>query len=100
MNVAVAVAASESDRAESLRHCIEAIASGHRLPQRILVVDQSGGTALRTALDALAVEVIAQPRLGLSASRNLALDQLSGSILAITDDDCVPDHDWLAAIVH
>lgn len=100
MNVAVAVAASDGDRAESLRRCVEAIATGTTHPDRILVVDQSGGTALRAALETLGVEVIPQPRLGLAASRNLALEQVSDGIVAVTDDDCVPDNGWLAAIVH
>src|SRR6185437_1026161 len=79
-----------------------AVAGGATPPQRLLVVDQSGGTALRDAVEALAipVELGAQPRLGLAASRNLALDRFSDSIVAVTDDDCVPDRDWLAAIVH
>jgi len=102
MNVAVAVAASDGDRAEALCRCLEAVAGGTTPPQRLLVVDQSGGTALRDAVEALGipVELVAQPRLGLAASRNLALDRLSDSIVAVTDDDCVPDRDWLAAIVH
>ena len=99
MNVSVGVAASDGDRVESLRRCLEAIARGTRQPQRLLVVDQSGADALRTAAEALGAEVATQSRLGLAASRNLALDRLGDGIVAVTDDDCVPDRDWLSAIV-
>jgi GT2 family glycosyltransferase len=99
MNISVAVAAADGDRVESLRRCLEAIVSGTPLPQRLLVVDQSGGDVLRTAAEALGADVEAQPRIGLAASRNLALDRLADGIVAVTDDDCVPDRDWLSAIV-
>jgi glycosyltransferase involved in cell wall biosynthesis len=98
VNIAVAVAASDGARIESLRRCVEAIASGTTPPRLVLVVDQSGGNAIREALDVLPLEVVDQPRLGLAASRNLALERLSGGIVAVTDDDCVPDPDWLSAI--
>jgi GT2 family glycosyltransferase len=102
MKIAVAVAASDGDRVDSLRRCVEAVANGTTRPARLLVVDQSGGTTLRTAVEAIAaavpIELVAQPRLGLAASRNLALDRLADGIVAVTDDDCVPDREWLSAI--
>jgi glycosyltransferase involved in cell wall biosynthesis len=102
MSIAVAVAASDGDRAPSLRRCVEAIVTGTELPRLVLVVDQSGGAELRAAVESLAtavpIEVVAQPRLGLAASRNLALERLGGEIFAVTDDDCVPDREWVAAV--
>ena len=44
------------------------------------------------------VRYLRQPRLGLAASRNVALQQATMSIVAVTDDDCVPDRDWVANI--
>jgi glycosyltransferase involved in cell wall biosynthesis len=100
--ITVAVAAADGRRAVSLRRCVEAVAAGTSLPTRLLVVDQSGGTKIATSVGSLRcvfeVECVAQPRLGLSASRNLALDRLPDGIVAVTDDDCVPEPGWLAAI--
>jgi O-antigen biosynthesis protein len=100
--IAVAVAASDGARAASLRRCVVAVAAGTLLPTRLLVVDQSGGSEIATVLAALAspfeLECVPQPGPGLSASRNEALDRLSEQIVAVTDDDCVPDPEWLAAI--
>jgi GT2 family glycosyltransferase len=99
---AVAVAAGDGARAGMLLRCLHALASGALLPQRVLVVDQSTGREVAAILDLLegplVVEYLAQPRLGLSASRNAALDRLDEQIVAITDEDCVPDAQWLAAI--
>ena len=41
---------------------------------------------------------LTQPRLGLSASRNLALASARGAFLAVTDDDCAPDPAWVGAL--
>jgi GT2 family glycosyltransferase len=104
VKAAVAVAASDGARSEMLLRCLTALAAGTMAPSRVLVVDQSGGGEIATAVQlldsSLTVEYVAQPRLGLSASRNLALDRLDEQIVAVTDEDCVPDAQWLAAIVH
>jgi hypothetical protein len=44
------------------------------------------------------VRYLEQARLGLSASRNLALASATQPVLAVTDDDCVPDGGWVAAL--
>jgi GT2 family glycosyltransferase len=100
--IAVAVATASGDRAASLLRCIAAVAEGTLLPARLLVVDQSEGPEIAAALEGLElpfpVERLAQARLGLAASRNLALDSLNEEIVAVTDDDCAPEPGWLAAV--
>jgi GT2 family glycosyltransferase len=44
------------------------------------------------------VRYLQQARLGLSASRNLALRATGTELVALTDDDCVPEPGWLAAV--
>jgi GT2 family glycosyltransferase len=99
--IAVAVATTAGERTPSLRRCIEALSAGTTLPALVLVVDQSGSDELAESLGSfvgLRVEVVSQPRLGLAASRNLALERLSEGIVAVTDDDCMPDPGWLTAV--
>jgi GT2 family glycosyltransferase len=100
--IAVAVATASGDRLPSLLRCITAVSAGSLLPARLLVVDQSEGSEVAVALArlelAFPVERLAQARLGLAASRNLALDSLSDEIVALTDDDCAPEPGWLRAI--
>jgi glycosyltransferase involved in cell wall biosynthesis len=40
-----------------------------------------------------------QPPLGVSAARNAALAAARGSLIAHTDDDCVPDGGWIRALM-
>jgi GT2 family glycosyltransferase len=100
--IAVAVATADGNRAASLLRCIAAIAAGSLQPSRLLVVDQSEGSEIAAALAGLElafpVEHLRQARLGLSASRNRALEHLDEPIVAITDDDCAPEAGWLAAV--
>jgi GT2 family glycosyltransferase len=104
LTVAVAVATAGSARTPSLLRCVQAILAGDRAPERLLIVDQGGSEDLGRLLAAVerpagtVVERIPQARLGLSASRNLALDRLRQDVVAVTDDDCVPDPGWLDAI--
>ena len=98
LGIAVAIATTDAGREASLRRCIEAVAGGTVLPTRLLVVDQSGGAGREIPVASFPIEILPQPRLGLSASRNLALDRLEQEIVALTDDDCVPEAGWLAAV--
>lgn len=45
------------------------------------------------------VRYLEQGKLGLSASRNLALASANGELLAVTDDDCAPDQGWVAGLI-
>ncbi len=80
---------------------MRALAAQSVPPSEVIVVDQAPSHEARAAAtgrDLPAVRYLEQPRLGLSASRNLALRSASTAVLAVTDDDCVPDPSWLAAI--
>jgi GT2 family glycosyltransferase len=101
--VSVSVAIATCDRPHPLARCLLALLGGTLLPDEILIVDQgsSGETAARIkALPPapIAIRYIPQPRHGLSASRNLALQLFACDVLAVTDDDCLPSDDWIAAI--
>jgi len=101
MTATITVAVATRGRPDSLKRTLAALAAGHVAPDQLIVVDQAP-TALTRAIvtgcgvpEALYLE---QSRSGLSASRNLALAHARGSILAVTDDDCVPDLAWVGAI--
>jgi glycosyltransferase involved in cell wall biosynthesis len=40
-----------------------------------------------------------EPRQGLSYARNMGIREAQGDIIAFTDDDCLPDADWLDKII-
>jgi GT2 family glycosyltransferase len=99
----ITVAVAACDRPHPLVRCLEAIIRGSTLPAQLVVVDQSRDGAVEAEVRGLvvpnvAVQYIRQPRLGLSASRNAALAAATQPAIAFTDDDCVPDREWLAAV--
>jgi GT2 family glycosyltransferase len=102
--VPVTVAIATLDRPEGLARCVDALLGGSVVPDEILIVDQ--GVAWPE--DAVVagwrerhpnIRRIQQPRLGLSASRNVALLQARNSTVAVTDDDCVPAVGWVEALM-
>lgn len=100
--VDVTVAIASADRPEALGRCLDAVLAGTAQPREILVVDQSRDGRSREVVRARAtqqdqVRVIEQERLGLSAARNEALSAARSSVVAVTDDDCVPSPGWLSA---
>lgn len=97
----VTVAVATCDRPEALARCLAALAAGTLLPREVIVVDQGASEQARAVVGASGMRIaryVEQPRLGLSASRNLALAGATGAVLAVTDDDCVPAAGWVAAV--
>jgi GT2 family glycosyltransferase len=84
--------------------CVNAILAGRVLPAEVIIVDQSEDDATAALVarqdwgGRLPVRYISAPPRGLAASRNIAVAHASSSIIAFTDDDCVADEGWLAAI--
>lgn len=88
-------------RPEALGRCLQALARGDTLPAAVVVVDQAPSEAAKAIVEHAGLPeatYVAQPRLGLSASRNLALCMASHAVLAVTDDDCVPDPEWISTL--
>ena len=97
----VTVAIATCGRPAALARCLAAISGGSTRPREVVVVDQDPSPQARDAAlacTALEPRYVEQSRLGLSASRNLALAGATASLLAFTDDDCAPDAGWVAAI--
>jgi GT2 family glycosyltransferase len=98
--VKLTLAIATCGRADALARGLEAVRAQTRAPDEIIVVDQDPSDETREAIrnSGLPVRYFEQARLGLSASRNLALAQATGDVLAVTDDDCFPDPTWIAAM--
>src|SRR5215208_7777415 len=93
--VRLTVAIATCGRADALARCLAAVRAQTRAPDEIIVVNQdpSNDVCLAIQRSELPVRYFEQCRLGLSASRNLALAEATGDVLAVTDDDCFPDPD-------
>lgn len=88
-----------------LERCVRAVGGGALRPRRLVVVDQGAAglePRLREWLKGSGVELehLAVAPMGVSRARNAGVAAAAEDHLAFTDDDCVPDPDWLAALAH
>jgi GT2 family glycosyltransferase len=101
--VPVAVAIATVDRPDALARCLDSLLAAPVLPAEIVVVDQGGRPETGAALDGRSREGVrlahvVVPRRGLAASRNAAAAETTAPVLAVTDDDCVPESEWVETI--
>lgn len=101
--VPVSVVVPTVDRPRTLARCLGALLQGDVLPAEVVVVDQGGlpETAAVVAscrVPGVALEHVRGERRGLSTARNTGLGRVTSPWVAFTDDDCVPHHDWVAAV--
>lgn len=99
----ISVVISTRHRPEAIGRCLDSIAGGSRMPDEIVVVDQSDDEATASLVAAriasgLPIRYLRQPPLGLGASQNSAVQEARHAIVAVTDDDCVVDGGWLRVI--
>lgn len=88
---------------EILARCLGAIAGGTRWPARILVVHQGEDPRVaewcaRLSGAGLACEHVPSARRGKSAGVNEGLSLVPTRFVAITDDDCLVEAEWLARL--
>jgi glycosyltransferase involved in cell wall biosynthesis len=102
MTVPITVAIATMNRPRHLRRCVKAVLDGDTLPAQIVIVDQGADPSTEAVVNRwrrrVPIRYVRQDRRGLAASRNAAIVHATQSIIAFTDDDCVPDASWLAAI--
>ncbi|MGK5173597.1 glycosyltransferase [Geodermatophilus sp. CPCC 205761] len=87
-------------RPRELARCLDAILSGTRVPSEVVVVDQGDVRATATILAArrsagVPLVHVTQSRRGLAASQNAGVARAECAVVAIVDDDCVPDARWV-----
>ncbi len=102
-SVAMDVAISTRDRPEALRHCLESIGAGNAVPAQIIVADQSEDEATRSIVEeagraGLPVHYLRARPGGLGVAQNDAVRATCSPVVAVIDDDCIADADWLARI--
>jgi GT2 family glycosyltransferase len=99
----VSVVISTMARPDSLARCLDSLWRGSVRPREVVVVDQSDGDATQRLVNeqiAAGMPILyerCEPH-GLGASQNLAFARARSSVVAVTDDDCIVDPDWLASI--
>lgn len=82
-----------------LRHCLTALAAGSQ-PAVVIVVNQGRAADMRELTSefrnaGLAIVCIQSSQTGRSAGLNTGIAEVRTPLLAITDDDCIPESDWV-----
>ena len=99
----VTVAISTRDRPGALGRCLESLAAGLRRPDEIVVVDQSADqetsrVASRWRDAGLTILYERNEARGLGVAQNVAFARAHHPIVAVLDDDCVADANWLHVV--
>ena len=103
----VSVIVCTYNRAESLRDTLRALQAqmvSDGLAFEVVVVDNNSRDHTPAVVEACAhgrgrpIRYIFEPVQGLSHARNRGIREARGELLAFTDDDVVPDADWVEAL--
>jgi GT2 family glycosyltransferase len=90
------------NRPKDIAECVKTILANAGSDFELLVVDQSGDTQTRDALQVHAADTRlryhATSSRGLSRARNIVLEHARADLIAFTDDDCRVDPDWATNI--
>jgi GT2 family glycosyltransferase len=88
------------NRAAQLAQCLQELVSQQLAAWEIIVVDDGSAQSVRAQLESQFPQVrwLEQANQGPAAARNRAARISTGDYLAFTDDDCLPDRQWLACL--
>jgi glycosyltransferase involved in cell wall biosynthesis len=88
------------DRPECLDRCLEALSRVTYPNFEVLVVDNApSDDRARQVAERWSARHVVEPDLGLDRARNTGARLAAGKIIAYTDDDAVPQPDWLTHLV-
>jgi GT2 family glycosyltransferase len=95
------VAICSRERPDDLERALRGMTALHSEPGEILVVDNAPATAATRDVAARfpSVRYVVEPRRGLNAARNRALQEARNDIVAFNDDDAVPEPEWLESLL-
>ena len=86
------------NRSGSIPETLEALAALDTPGVEVIIVDSSEGAEqenTETLARKFGAKYVIERLRGLSRARNTGIAAASGEIIAFTDDDCVPEKDWL-----
>lgn len=94
------VAICTHDRPEMLTRCLEAVAKLEYPEYEVLVVDNApSDDRTREVTLKRNAHYITEPVVGLSRSRNRAVEASHTEVIAFLDDDAIPEPSWLASLM-
>ncbi len=103
-NIIFSVVIPTYNRSEQLLNCLKALARQEydRDCFEVIVVSDGGEFPTDSRVERLRGEmnltILLQPHAGPACARNTGASQARGHYLAFTDDDCLPEPDWLGCL--
>jgi GT2 family glycosyltransferase len=95
----ISIVVCTRERPGLLKSCLEALKPLAKEGHEIIIVDNAPlGTATRDLVKNYAYHYLVEARPGLNQARNRGLEEASHSLIAYTDDDCLPDPGWARAM--
>ena len=80
----------------TLRECLDGLQRQNQPPHEVIIVDDGSTDATAEIASGFPqFRYVKQHHAGLSAARNLGMKLATGEVIAYTDDDCIPDEDWV-----
>ncbi len=99
-DLTVTIVICTRNRPAQLNKCLEAITRLERVPDEVIVVDNtSGDKETEAAARKFSARYTIEPIAGLSRARNRGLAESKSEIVAYLDDDALPAERWLELLV-
>jgi len=104
LNTLFSIVSPTYNRPKQLSSCLQAIAQLNYPPNlfEVIVVDDGSEIPLDNVIDPLKDKLnllmLTQPRGGPPSARNNGARHAKGKFLAFTDDDCLPESNWLRTL--
>ncbi|MGD0477846.1 MAG: glycosyltransferase [Nitrososphaerales archaeon] len=96
----VSIAVPTLGRLFHLKSCLEALAKQSYSQVEILVIDDGPNpSVVEEMVRSLGARYVRGPGTGVVPAYNLGLTEATGDIVAFTDDDAVPEEDWIEHLV-
>ncbi len=83
----------------TIRDTLTGLAKLDHPDYEVIVIDDGSTDATAAIARSYGARVVSTPNQGLSAARNLGLEEATGKIVAYIDDDAYPEPDWLTYLV-
>ena len=108
MNEKISVIIPTKNRTEDVIRCLESIAIQTMSPDEVVIVDSSDTDELKSALDPFKnlnikyvhIEVDKEFKGSSNISRNRGIDNSTGDIIILVDDDVILDKEYIKNIIH